>query len=112
MLEKVSSIQNSTYDEHLNSMRKRVNVLIRELNRLQLQLNGKARRIIECITIKDDNKYLKGKDLAELLGKKDVYEDQSEIERLVGEVKGLMEEKMRKLEDAGIGNTFNAQRAE
>ena len=82
------------------------------MNKLQLQLNGKARRVIECITIKENNKHLKGKDLAELLGKKDVYEGQSEIERLVGEVKGMMEEKVRKLEDAGIGNTFNAQRAE
>ena len=34
LLEKVSSIQNLTHNEHLNSMRKRVNVLIGELNDL------------------------------------------------------------------------------
>ena len=125
MLEKLSSIEDTTHHEHLNSMRKRVNVLIGELNelmnryegelkKLQPQLNGKAKRIIDCITIKENSKHLKGKDLAELLSKKDIYEGQSEIERLVGEVKGLMEEKVQQLEGAGIANTFNtfnAQRA-
>ena len=62
MLKKVSSIQDTTHDEHLNSMRKRVNVMIGELNdlmnryeielkKLQLQLNEKAKRIIDCIVI-------------------------------------------------------------
>ena len=123
MLEKLASIQNSTHHEHLNSMRKRVNVLIGELNdlinryegelnKLQPQLNGKARRIIECITSKENNEHIKGKELAELLSKKDVYESQPEIERLVEKMKGLMEEKVQKLEDVMIGSTLNDKKVE
>ena len=82
------------------------------MKKLQPQLNGKTRRIIECINIKENNERLKGKELVELLSKKDIYESQSAIERLVGQVKGLMEEKMRKLENAGIENTLNAQKTE
>ena len=123
MLADVSSIQDPTQNEHLNTMKKRVNMLIGdlndlinryeiELNKLQLQLNRKAKSIIECITIKENNKHLKGKDLAELLDKKDIYEGQPAIERLVENVKGIMEEKVQKLENIRIGNTLNTQRAE
>ena len=65
-------------------MRKRVKVLIAELdnlmhiledelNKMQSKLSENAKRIIECIMITENSKHLKGKDLAELLRKKDVY---------------------------------------
>lgn len=65
-------------------MRKRVNLLIGDLNtlmnryndelsQLELKLNSRAKDIINNISVKENNKHLKGKDLGDLLRKGDIY---------------------------------------
>lgn len=75
-----------------------------ELNRLVPKLSTRAKGIIECVNVKERGKYLKGKDLSELMFKGEIYENQREYEIRVDKVKKEMEKVMQKLEGLGLKN--------